>query len=121
MKTLISSLLALSLMGVCGSALAANPAEAGYVSPKEYHPVVTVSNPYHFKLGMSLDASVPSGAALGLQARLPYIPWFKIGLAGTYTLAPGIRGNILIDPISFPIAPVANVDVGHQFPITVPG
>lgn len=74
-----------------------------------------------FKVGTQFDLSVPSGVALGLDTRLPYLPWFKLGLSGTYTLAPGIRGNLLIDPIKFPVVPVANVDVGHQFPFTVPG
>jgi hypothetical protein len=74
-----------------------------------------------FNLGMNFDLSAPSGAALGLDARLPYLPWFKVGVSGTYALAPGVRGNILVDAIKFPIAPVLNVDVGHQFPITAPG
>jgi hypothetical protein len=78
------------------------------------------ADPVPFKLGGQVDLSVPSGAAVGLEARLPHVPWFKLGLSGTYLLSPGIRGNLLIDPIKFPIAPVANVDVGHQFPATVP-
>lgn len=79
------------------------------------------AKPVPFKLGMEFDLSVPSGVALGLEARLPHVPWFKVGLAGTGTLAPGIRGNVLIDPIKFPIAPVANIDVGHQFSFKAPG
>jgi hypothetical protein len=122
MKYIVSSLLALSVMGTAGLALADNPAEAGYVSPNEYHPVmVDAPSRYPFKVGFLFDLSVPSGAALGLQARLPEVPWFKLGLAGTYTLAPGIRGSLLIDPIRFPVAPVANIDYGHQFQFAVPG
>jgi hypothetical protein len=74
----------------------------------------------YFKVGMNIDLSMPSGAAIGLDARLPHVPWFKLGLSATATLAPGIRGNVLIDPINFPIAPVANIDIGHQFGFTVP-
>jgi hypothetical protein len=73
-----------------------------------------------FKLGMTLDMGAPSGIALGLQTRLPYLPWFKWSFAGTYTLAPGIRGGVLIDPIQFPVVPVVNVETGHQYPITIP-
>lgn len=86
-----------------------------------YHPDVQAPAPVPFKVGMSVDLSVPSGAAVGVQVRLPSVPWFKLGVAGTYTLAPGLRGNILIDPIKFPVAPVANVDFGHQFGFTLPG
>jgi hypothetical protein len=82
---------------------------------------VRIKNKVPFKVGMLFDISVPSGVALGLEARLPYVPWFKFGLAGTGTLAPGVRGNILFDPIKFPIGPVLNVDVGHQFAFGVPG
>ena len=74
-----------------------------------------------FRLGMFVDLSIPSGVAAGVQTRLPYLPWFKLGLGLTETLAPGIRGNLLIDPISFPIAPVANFDLGHQFGFNLPG
>lgn len=74
-----------------------------------------------FKVGMGFDLSAPSGAALGVEARLPHVPWFKLGVSGTYLLAPGVRTNVLIDPINFVIAPVANVDVGHQFTMKVPG
>jgi hypothetical protein len=100
-KLVIASLIALSSIFVSASALADNQTP--------------------LKAGMSFDISVPSGLALGAEVRLPYVPWFKLGLAATGTLMPGIRGNILIDPIKFPIAPVANVDVGHQFAFTIPG
>lgn len=80
----------------------------------------TGHKPVPFKLGMEFDISAPSGVALGVMARLPKLPWFKLGLAATGTLAPGVRGNLLIDPIKFPIAPVANIDVGHQFGFKVP-
>src|ERR1700722_10821786 len=75
----------------------------------------------HFRLGMSADLGIPSGATLGIQVRLPYVPWTKIGVAGTYLLAPGGRGNILIDPIKFVIAPVAIFDLGYQSSFAVPG
>jgi hypothetical protein len=88
-----------------------------------YRPAVVPAKPSSdsFKLGMNFDLSDPSGIALGLTTRLPYLPWFKLGLDATYTLAPGIRGNLLIDPIKFPVAPVANLDFGHQFGFKVPG
>lgn len=72
-------------------------------------------------LGVEGDISVPSGVALGVTGRVPYAPWFKLGVSATYTLAPGVRGNLLIDPVKFVIAPVVNVDVGWQPPFTVPG
>ena len=74
-----------------------------------------------FKLGMLFDLSVPSGVALGIEARLPKVPWFKLGLAGTGLLGPGIRGNVLVDPFKFPVVPLLNFDLGHQFPFAVPG
>ena len=77
-------------------------------------------NPNSFKLGMLFDLADPSGVALGLETRLPYLPWFKLGVAATGTLMVGVRGNLLIDPINFPIAPVANLDIGHQFPMSIP-
>jgi hypothetical protein len=73
-----------------------------------------------FKVGMTGDVSLPSGFALGLETRLPHVPWFKVGVAGTYSLSLGIRGNLLFDPIKFPIAPIANIDLGHQFQFTIP-
>jgi hypothetical protein len=121
MKYIVSSLLALSVMGTAGLALADNPAEAGYVSPNEYHPVmVDAPSRYPFKVGPTLDLGLPSGVALGLQFRLPSLPWFKINGAATYTLAPGIRGGLMLDPINFPVAPVVTADIGRQFPFTVP-
>jgi len=92
-----------------------------YQAAKPSPVVAPVANPYPFKLGMSLDVSVPSGAALGLEARLPHVPWFTLGAAGTYLLAPGVRGSILIDPIKFAVVPVANIDLGYQSSFTVPG
>lgn len=73
------------------------------------------------KAGMSFDLGVPSGVALGVLVRPPYIPWVKAGLSITGTLNVGLRGTLLIDPIKFPIAPVASLDLGHQFPFAVPG
>lgn len=84
------------------------------------HSIASAQEKVPFKIGIQADLSVPSGVALGLEARLPHLPWFKLGLSGTYTLAPGLRGNLLLDPINFPIVPVANVDVGWQSPFTVP-
>ena len=92
-----------------------------YQAAKPVPVVEAPKNPYPFKLGMSFDVSVPSGAALGLEARLPSVPWLKFGVAGTYTLAPGVRGNIMIDPIKFPVVPVLNVDLGYQSSFTIPG
>src|SRR5271166_4587020 len=71
-------------------------------------------------LGMQFDGGDPSGIALGIVGRVPSVPWFKLGLAGTMTLAPGVRGTLLADPIKFPIAPVAAFDLGHQFGFKVP-
>jgi hypothetical protein len=79
------------------------------------------NNSVPLKAGMSFDIGAPSGVALGVLVRPPYIPWWKVGLAITGTLNVGIRANILIDPIKFPIAPVANLDIGHQFPFAIPG
>jgi hypothetical protein len=72
-------------------------------------------------IGMQFDIATPSGVALGIEGRLPYVPWFKLGIAGTYLLSPGVRGNLLIDPIRFPVVPVIDLDVGYQSPFTVPG
>jgi hypothetical protein len=77
--------------------------------------------PRYHALGMQFDASVPSGLSLGLEARLPYLPWFKLGIAGTMTLAPGVRGSLLFDPFKFVVAPVANFDLGYQSPIKIKG
>lgn len=73
-----------------------------------------------FKMGMTSDISVPSGIALGPEVRLPYFPWFKFGASATYSLSFGARGNILFDPIKFPVAPILNIDIGHQFPFAIP-
>jgi hypothetical protein len=83
-------------------------------------PVSVPKNERYHYLGMLFDISVPSGVALGLAGRLPSVPWFKLGLAATGTIAPGIRGNVEFDPIKFPIAPILNMDVGHQFPFSIP-
>lgn len=72
-------------------------------------------------LGMQFDIGLPSGVALGVVGRVPQVPWFKLGLAATGTLMPGIRGNVMFDPIKFGVAPVANIDLGHQFPFAIPG
>jgi len=121
MKYIISSILALSIVSVSGVALADNPAEKGYVNENEYHPVMVQSTPhYGFALGPTFDLGIVSGAALGLQLRLPSLPWVKVNGAVTYTLSPGIRAGIVLDPIAFPIAPVVTADIGRQFPFTVP-
>jgi hypothetical protein len=121
MKYIVSSLMALSIMGATSLALADNPAEAGYINSNEYQPVMVQSTPhYGFALGPTLDIGLPSGAAVGLQLRLPSLPWIKVNGAVTYTLSPGIRAGIVLDPIKFPIAPVITADIGRQFPFTVP-
>jgi hypothetical protein len=74
-----------------------------------------------FKVGGQVDISLPDGVAVGPQVRLPYLPWFKLGAEFTYTLAWGARGSLLIDPIKFPVAPVAEATVGYQSPFTIPG
>lgn len=78
------------------------------------------ADPNSYKMGGAIDVGVPSGVAVGVVERLPFVPWLKFGESFTYTLAPGVRGNVLLDFLNFPIAPVANIDLGHQFPITVP-
>jgi hypothetical protein len=74
-----------------------------------------------FKVGGTFDIGTPYVAATGLEVRLPLMPWFKLGVSGTYSLSPGVRGNILIDPIKFPVVPVANAEIGYQSPFTIPG
>jgi hypothetical protein len=88
---------------------------------QEYHPVVSEVNKDPFKIGMLFDISVPSGLALGVEARAPHVPWFKLGFAVTETLSPGYRFNLLIDPIKFGIAPVGNIELGHQTQFSIPG
>ncbi len=75
----------------------------------------------YFRIGMTIDLGFPSGGAIGVQERLPYLPWFKFSEALTYTLAPGFRGSLLVDPIAFPIAPVLNADIGWQSRFNIPG
>lgn len=108
-------------LGVAAAVMAGSTLALADSYSDPYRPDGSYSPRYPFKLGMNFDLSVPSGVALGLDARLPQVPWFKLGLSATATLNAGIRGNILIDPIKFPVAPVANIDVGHQFGFKVPG
>jgi hypothetical protein len=83
--------------------------------------IASADEPAAFKVGGAIDFSVPSGAAVGLDATSPkYVPWFKLGASATYLLAPGYRLNLLADPINFPVAPVVNFDVGHQTSFTIP-
>jgi hypothetical protein len=100
MKKVMIGALAVAMTAVSGSALADSKS---------------------FAIGGAVDLSVPAGAAVGVQGRLPYLPWFKVGLSGTFLLSPGVRGNLLIDPIKFPVAPVADLAVGYQSDFTVPG
>jgi hypothetical protein len=122
MNKLLVSVMSAAMLAVSGVAYADDSAYPNNYSPNEYHPDVNARAPEHvpFKLGLDWDIGIPSGMALGLETRLPHLPWFKLGLDATYTLAPGIRGNLLIDPIKFPVVPVLNLDVGRQFPFTVP-
>jgi hypothetical protein len=99
---------------VIGSMVAAFALVSSVAAAQEYAPP-----PRYRYLGMQFDVSAPSGLALGIDGRLPYVPWLKLGVAGTMTLAPGVRGSLLVDPIPFAISPVANFDVGYQSPITV--
>jgi hypothetical protein len=80
------------------------------------------ANPPVAMVGASFDLSVPSGASLGLEATSPrYFPYAKVGLAATYLFGMGWRSNLLVDPINFPVAPVADFAVGHEYNFTVPG
>lgn len=114
-KMLCGTMAVCAVIATTDSAMADSTAEP-------YRPVVEDYRPSSnsLKLGMVMDMSAPSGMALGLQTRLPYLPWFKWSFAGTYTLAPGLRGGVLFDPIQFPVVPVLNVETGHQYPITIP-
>jgi len=71
-------------------------------------------------VGANIDISAPSGAAVGLDLQLPYVHWAKVGVSATYLFAPGVRGNILLDPIKFPVAPVLNFDLGYQSSFKLP-
>jgi hypothetical protein len=95
-KTIVATVLA--LCGMCGVASADD------------------ATTYPFKVGGQIGLSDYSGAAIGPVFRIPHAPYFKLGAAFTYTLAPGVQGNLLLDPIDFPIAPVAEIVYGHQFP-----
>ena len=77
-------------------------------------------NSNKFDMGILFDISAPSGVALGVEARLPYTPWMKLGVAATALTYPGIRGSVLLDPIRFPIAPIVEADFGHQFTMSAP-
>lgn len=111
------------MLGVVSALMVGSGAAMADTSSDPYHPSVepVKASSNTFKLGMNFDLSVPSGVSLGLTSRLPYLPWFKLDLDVTTTLAPGLRGSLLLDPIKFPVAPVANLDLGHQFGFKVPG
>ena len=83
-KKLIVGALSVAMLATVDMAYAdesSTPAtEGGYVSPQEYHPYVgAVQEHFPFKVGLAWDIGVPSGMALGLQARLPEVPWYKVG------------------------------------------
>ena len=115
MKRVIMLSVVSAVMVVSGVALADSNSDP-------YHPAVASAKPSSdsFKLGGALNIEVPSGVALGINARLPYLPWFKLSVSATYLLAPGLQGSVLVDPIQFPIAPVLDMDFGHQFQFTIP-
>jgi hypothetical protein len=121
-KLLVGAMSAAMLATVSGVAYADDSAYPNNYSPNEYHPDTSVQAPEHvpFKVGAVWSIGIPSGMELGAEVRLPHMPWYKLQVAATYTLAPGMVGSVLIDPIKFPVAPVLNVDVGRQFPFTVP-
>jgi hypothetical protein len=74
-----------------------------------------------FRVGGAVSLATPYGFGLGVNFRLPYMPWLKVAGSGTFNLAPGLMASALIDPIRFPIAPVINLDAGWQSSIKVPG
>lgn len=122
-KMFIIGTMSAAMLATVDMAYADDTSYPNNYSVHEYHPNVDAHTPvrYPFKMGMVWSIGEPSGMELGLEARLPKMPWYKLQVAGTYTLAPGIRGGVLIDPIDFPVVPVLNLDLGHQFPFTVPG
>lgn len=74
---------------------------------------VEVSPPLR-RIGFSLTAGIPSGAAGELVVR----PWraLRLHLGGAYDLASGgLVGGITIAPIRFPISPVLELSGGHFF------
>jgi hypothetical protein len=71
-------------------------------------------------LGLQFDAGAPDGANLGIVAH-PYIQWLRVGVSGSYNyLSPGIRGEITLDPIQFPVALTLTGDAGYFWPGSVP-
>ena len=69
--------------------------------------------------GMYFDIGAPSGLALGVLARHPKFPYVKLGAAATMLVNGGLRANLIIDPIKFPVAPIVNIDIGYQFPFAI--
>ena len=72
-------------------------------------------------MGMTFDIASPSLLALGVEARLPHVPWMKPSVALTTITMVGLRGGVLLDPVRFVIAPVGALEVGRQFPMSAPG
>ena len=113
-KKFMLSALAIADLCVSGAAMADD-------NNHPYRPEVVASNPADsFRVGAAVGLGTPYGGSIGVNFRLPYLPWFKIAGSGTFNLAPGIMGSLLVDPIKFPIAPVANFDAGWQSQITIP-
>jgi hypothetical protein len=71
-------------------------------------------------IGFQADVGAPDGANIGIVAH-PGIQWLRVVASGSYNyLSPGLRGEITLDPIKFPVALTLTADAGYFFPGSVP-
>jgi len=149
-KTIVSSLVALFVIGVGSKAFAQDklivpPIESQLVVPSEpiglppvapttpapidnssyyhhteYHPDIRSSSPYKFHAGLYTDVGFPSGIGAGVLVS-PFLPWLKLGFGGNYNyVGEGLAGHITFDPFNSPVGLTLTGDVGGFFPSTIP-
>jgi hypothetical protein len=137
-RKIVSSLIALCIVGVASSAFAQEaplvvpapepvvptvPVAPEPVQPNyrtEYHPDISSSNPYKFHAGISASIGFPTGGSVGVLVS-PWLPWLKLGADANWNyVGAGLGGHATIDPFNSSVGLTLTGEAGGFFPSTIP-
>ena len=105
-----------SIVAACMAMTFAGIAHADTSKPAD----AVVEQPRHHWGGLDLSVGVPSGVHLGVVIR-PYVNWLRVEVgAGHNLMAPGIFGNITLDPMPWAVGLTLTGELGYYWSGPVP-
>ncbi len=122
MKTfsLVAAVMAMTFAGVAHADMSSPVAPAPSVHVQVKNDQQSTDAPRHHWGGIDLSVGVPSGVHLGVVIR-PYVNWLRVEVgAGHNLMAPGIFGNITLDPMPWAVGITLTGELGYYWSGPVP-